>query len=179
MLTLLDSGFLALWLTGLMGVIIGLGFVWGSTDVSEQNDRKRHTDTPQAPPDGSNRSSPSIVPLLPLLLVLLLPPLILPPLFLFSLRKTVRPVLLATAITIPGSLFVCGWWALGASFETSGLDKVEQSDRWWGTTGLRLCAVLLWTVAALFGRLVWLRRRRLERTAAVVEVNSLPMRIAS
>jgi hypothetical protein len=30
-----DSGFLALWLTSLLGVIIGLGFVWGSTDVRD------------------------------------------------------------------------------------------------------------------------------------------------
>jgi hypothetical protein len=29
-----DSGFLALWLTTIMGVLIGLLFVWGSTDVS-------------------------------------------------------------------------------------------------------------------------------------------------
>jgi hypothetical protein len=29
-----DSGFLALWLTSIMGVLIGLLFVWGSTDVS-------------------------------------------------------------------------------------------------------------------------------------------------
>ena len=28
-----DSGYLALWLTSLIGVVIGLGFVWGSTDV--------------------------------------------------------------------------------------------------------------------------------------------------
>ena len=29
-----DSGFLALWLTSILGVLIGLLFVWGSTDVS-------------------------------------------------------------------------------------------------------------------------------------------------
>lgn len=29
-----DSGFLALWLASLIGIIIGLLFVWGSTDVS-------------------------------------------------------------------------------------------------------------------------------------------------
>lgn len=29
-----DSGFLALWLTSIMGVLLGLLFVWGSTDVS-------------------------------------------------------------------------------------------------------------------------------------------------
>ena len=125
----------------------------------------------QPPPDGANRSAPSIVPLLPLLLALLLPPLILPPIFLLLLRRTVRPVLLATAATIPFSLFLCGWWAIGASFETSGLDKVEQNERWWGTTGLRLCAVVLWSLAAWFGRLVWTRRKRLDRTAAVVEVS--------
>ena len=28
-----DSGFLALWLTSIMGVVFGLFFVWGSTDV--------------------------------------------------------------------------------------------------------------------------------------------------
>jgi hypothetical protein len=84
----------------------------------------------------------------------------------------VRPVLLATAISIPFSLFVCGWWALGASFETHGLDGVEQSERWWGTTGLRIGAVLLWALATWFGRLVWLRRKRLERTASVVELST-------
>lgn len=30
-----DSGFLALWLTSILGVLVGLLFVWGSTDVSE------------------------------------------------------------------------------------------------------------------------------------------------
>jgi tetraacyldisaccharide-1-P 4'-kinase len=50
---------------------------------------------------------------------------------------------------------------------------VESEDRWWGTTGLRICAVLLWVLAAWFGRLVWLRRKRLERTVAVVEVSVL------
>jgi hypothetical protein len=49
---------------------------------------------------------------------------------------------------------------------------VESEDRWWGTTGLRICAVLLWVLAAWFGRLVWLRRKRLERTVAVVEVSA-------
>lgn len=29
-----DSGFLALWLASLIGIIVGLLFVWGSTDVS-------------------------------------------------------------------------------------------------------------------------------------------------
>lgn len=78
---------------------------------------------------------------------------------------------MATAVSIPFSLFVCGWWALGASFETTGLDGVEQGDRWWGTTGLRVGALLLWTLAGWFGRLVWLRRKRLEKTASVVEVS--------
>nr|XP_031863504.1 uncharacterized protein CI109_000754 [Kwoniella shandongensis]KAA5530576.1 hypothetical protein CI109_000754 [Kwoniella shandongensis] len=152
-----DSGFLALWLTSLLGVVIGLCFVWGSTDP---------------PADAPSRSAPSIVPLLPLLLLLLIPPLILPPAFLLLLRKTVRPVLLATAVSIPFSLFLCGWWALGASFETSGLDGIDQSEKWWSTTGLRIGAVLLWLLAAFFGRLVWLRRKRLERTAAVVELST-------
>ena len=50
------------------------------------------------------------------------------------------------------------------------MDGIEVSERWWGTTGLRICAVVLWALAAWFGRLVWIRRRRLERTVAVVEV---------
>jgi hypothetical protein len=49
-------------------------------------------------------------------------------------------------------------------------------DRWWGTTGLRICAIVLWALAAWFGRLVWLRRKRLERTVAVVEVCLLSTR---
>ncbi|WVR03619.1 hypothetical protein IAU60_000611 [Kwoniella sp. DSM 27419] len=155
-----DSGFLALWLASLLGVLIGLCFVWGSTDP------------PPSSPDTPVRSAPSIVPLLPLLLLLSIPPLVLPPAFLLLLRKTVRPVLMATAISIPFSLFVCGWWALGASFDTSGLSQVGQGERWWGTTGLRLGAVMLWLLAAFFGRLVWLRRKRLERTVAVVELST-------
>ncbi|WWC66832.1 uncharacterized protein I206_100739 [Kwoniella pini CBS 10737] len=155
-----DSGFLALWLSSLIGIIIGLGFVWGSTDP------------PPTAPDTSPKSAPSIVPLLPLLLILLIPTLVLPPAFLLLLRKTVRPVLLATAISIPFSLFICGWWALGESFDTSGLSGVEQGERWWGTTGLRLGAVLLWLLAAWFGRLVWIRRKRLDRTASVVELST-------
>jgi hypothetical protein len=123
------------------------------------------------PPDGPSRPTPSLLPLLPLLLVLVIPALIVPPAFLFLLRRTVRPVLLATAVSIPFSLFVCGWWALGASFETTGLDGVEPDERWWSTTGLRLVALGMWLLAALFGRLVWVRRKRLERTVAVVEVS--------
>ncbi|WVQ62643.1 uncharacterized protein L199_000790 [Kwoniella botswanensis] len=155
-----DSGFLALWLTSLIGIIIGLGFVWGSTDP------------PPSAPGTPTRSAPSIVPLLPLLLILLIPTLVLPPAFLLLLRKTVRPVLLATAISIPFSLFLCGWWALGESFDTSGLTGIEQGERWWGTTGLRLGAVFLWLLAAWFGRLVWKRRKRLDRTASVVELST-------
>ena len=109
-----------------------------------------------------------MVPLLPLLFVLVLPALALPPLFLLLLRRTVRPVLLATAIAIPFSLFLCGWWAIAASFET-----LTAPDTWWGTTGLRLCALLLWITSACFARLVWVRRRRLEKTAAVVEVSDM------
>jgi hypothetical protein len=63
---------------------------------------------------------------------------------------------------------------LGASFETTGLDGVEPDERWWSTTGLRLVALGMWLLAALFGRLVWVRRKRLERTVAVVEVSHTP-----
>ncbi|KAL7418727.1 hypothetical protein Q5752_006410 [Cryptotrichosporon argae] len=152
-----DSGFLALWLTSLLGVIIGLCFVWGSTDP---------------PVDAPDRTAPSLLPLLPLLLILLIPTLALPPAFLYLLRRTVRPVLAVTAAAIPFSLFVCGWWALGASFETAGLDGVDSGERWWGTTGMRIGAGLLWALAAWFGRMMWLRRKRLERTAAVVELST-------
>ncbi|EIW67934.1 hypothetical protein TREMEDRAFT_40073 [Tremella mesenterica DSM 1558] len=48
----------------------------------------------------------------------------------------------------------------------------NRSDRWWGTTGLRIGALLLWLLAAMFGRMVWLRRKRLERAAAVVELST-------
>lgn len=34
-----DSGFLALWLASILGVVIALCFVWGSTEVSEQLDQ--------------------------------------------------------------------------------------------------------------------------------------------
>jgi hypothetical protein len=106
-----------------------------------------------------------------MLFVLLVPSLVLPPAFLLLLSKTVRPVLLATAVTIPFSLFVCGWWALGASFESTGLDEADQAGWWWSTTGTRLCAVCIWAIAGLFARMVWIRRKRLERTVAVVEVS--------
>lgn len=108
-----------------------------------------------------------MIPLLPLLIALLVPPLILPPAFLFFLRHTVRPVLMATSVAIPFSLFLCGWWAFGASFETV---SPNAQDPWWGTTGLRLCAGFLWLLSLGFGRLVWTRRKRMERTVAVVEV---------
>ena len=133
------------------------------------------TDSSQAPAEAPGRTTPSMIPLIPLLLVLLIPALALPPLFLFLLQKTVRAVLLATAISIPFSLLVCGFWAIGASFDTSGLDTVDSGDRWWGTTGLRICAFVLWGLAAWFGRLVWIRRKRLERTVAVVEVRHSPV----
>jgi hypothetical protein len=143
-----DSGFLALWLTSLLGILLSLLFVWGSTE------------------SGPPRPAPSILPLLPLLLALLIPALLLPPLFLVLLRQTVRPVLLVTAISIPFSLFICGWWALGSSFE-----RIQSDDRWWGTVGLRISAIGLWLLATAFGRLVWRRRTRLERTVAVVELS--------
>lgn len=105
-----------------------------------------------------------------MLIALLVPTFVLPPMFLFLLSKTVRPVLLGTAAAIPFSLFICGWWAFGASFE--GVDGVEHSERWWATTGMRLGAVVLWIVAAGFARMVWIRRRRLERTVSVVELST-------
>lgn len=125
-------------------------------------------DSIQPPKGAPTTGPPSVIPLLPLLIALIIPSLILPPFFLFLLSKTVRPVLMATAAAIPFSLFICGWWAIGASFESIG--DVDQQDRWWATTGMRLGAVLCWIMAALFARLVWLRRRKLERTVSVVEV---------
>ena len=79
-------------------------------------------------------------------------------------------MLLATAVAVPFSLFVCGWWAFGTSFES-----FEAPDRWWGTTGLRICALGLWIISACFARMVWVRRHRLEKTAAVVEVSTVTM----
>jgi hypothetical protein len=165
-----DSGFLALWLASIFAVIFGLLFVWGSTDVGPA----QRSDADVQPPIESptHRSAPSIVPLIPLLLVLLIPTIIIPPAFLLLLQKTVRPVLLATAVSIPFSLFMCGWWCLGASFETGGWDQIDQGERWWGTTGLRILAFVLWGLAAWFARLVWVRRKRLERTVAVVELST-------
>lgn len=128
------------------------------------------TDILQPPSESPNhRRAPSIIPLLPILLLLVIPTLILPPVFLFLLKKTVRPVLLATSISVPFALFVCGWWALGASFESVG--DADQTDRWWATRGLQLGAVVLWLLSAWFARLLWLRRRKLERTVTVVEVS--------
>ncbi|OCF44115.1 hypothetical protein I317_02069 [Kwoniella heveanensis CBS 569] len=172
-----DSGPLALWLTSLLGVLVGLCFVWGSTDVSSPLDPKRAmiltlTQPPPGAPEAAPRSAPSIVPLIPLLFLLLIPSLLLPPAFFMLLRKTVRPVLLATSVIVPFSLLACGWWALIASFDTSGLSDVEQGQRWWGTTGLRIGAVFLWLLAVFFARLVYLRRKKLERAAAVVELST-------
>ncbi|CAK9785569.1 hypothetical protein CC85DRAFT_284461 [Cutaneotrichosporon oleaginosum] len=149
-----DPAFLALWLTTLLGVLFSLLFVWGSSD----------------PPPGVPRRGPPVLSLLPMLMALLIPTFILPPVFLFLLHNTVRPVLVATAGAIPFSLFICGWWALGASFE--GVDDIERGERWWATTGMRLFAVALWIVAALFARLVWVRRRRLAQTVSVVELST-------
>lgn len=121
------------------------------------------------PPPGVPRKGPPVLSLLPLLMALLIPTFILPPAFLFLLHNTVRPVLIATAGAIPFSLFICGWWALGASFES--IEDVEKGERWWATTGMRLFAVVLWLLAAWFARLVWVRRRRLAQTVSVVEVS--------
>ncbi|WVF66040.1 hypothetical protein IAT40_000778 [Kwoniella sp. CBS 6097] len=155
-----DSGPLALWLTSLMGVLIGLCFVWGSTDP------------PPKSPEATPRSAPSIVPLIPFLFFLLIPSLLLPPAFFLLLRNTVRPVLMMTSVIIPCSLFLCGIWAASASFDTSGLSGVEQDQRWWGTTGLQIGAGILLLLSMFFARLVYLRRRKLERAAAVVELST-------
>ncbi|BEI89586.1 uncharacterized protein CcaverHIS019_0209480 [Cutaneotrichosporon cavernicola] len=149
-----DPVFLALWLTTLLSVLFALLFVWGSSD----------------PPPGVPRRGPPVLSLLPMLMALLIPTFILPPVFLFLLHNTVRPVLVATAGAVPFSLFICGWWALGASFES--IDDVEKGERWWATTGMRLFAVVLWIVAACFARLVWVRRRRLAQTVSVVELST-------
>jgi hypothetical protein len=72
---------------------------------------------------------------------------------------------------VPFSLFVCGWWAIGASFEK--VPDVDQGGRWWATTGMRISALIPWILAMWFSRLVWARRRKLERTVTVVEVSRL------
>lgn len=149
-----DPVFLALWLLTLLSVLFGLLFVWGSSD----------------PPPGVPRRGPPILSLLPMLMALLIPTFVLPPVFLFLLHNTVRPVLVGTAGAIPFSMFLCGWWALGASFES--IDDVEMGERWWATTGMRLLAVVLWVVAACFARLVWVRRQRLAQTVSVVELST-------
>lgn len=95
-----------------------------------------------------------------------------PPAFLYLLSKTVRPVLLSTAVVIPFSLFVCGWWAIGASFER--ISEPDTGGSWWATAGLRLGAVFTWLLAAWFARMLWLRRERLHRTVSVVEVRPVP-----
>jgi cytochrome bd-type quinol oxidase subunit 2 len=69
----------------------------------------------------------------------------------------------ATAVVIPFMLCVTSWWAFIASFE---------DDR--SSTGLRLFALVPFALAILFGRMVWKRRKRLERTVAVVEVGVEP-----
>ncbi|WVO16732.1 hypothetical protein L204_104415 [Cryptococcus depauperatus] len=150
-----DSGFLSLWLASLLGIFLGLFFVWGSTD-----------------PAPGSRPPPSILPLIPLLFVLLIPSLILPPALLFLLHKTVRPVLMTTAAAIPFSLFVCGWWTFGESFKNTSLDGVESEARWWSTTGLRIGAISLWVLAAIFARSIYFRRGKLDRTASVVELST-------
>ncbi|KAL1413259.1 hypothetical protein Q8F55_001014 [Vanrija albida] len=77
-----DSGFLALWLTSLLAIVIGLMFVWGSTDPPSESP--------------NHRRAPSVIPLLPILLLLVIPSLILPPVFLFLLKKTLSTHLLLT-----------------------------------------------------------------------------------
>lgn len=47
---------------------------------------------------------------------------------------------------------------------------MDQGEQWWGTTGVWILALILWTLAALFGRMVWTRRKRLERAVAVLEI---------
>lgn len=121
------------------------------------------------PPKSPKRPPPSLLPLVPLLLALLIPAVVMPPVFLYLLSKTVRPVLLTTAVVIPFSLFTCGWWAIGASFE--GFTEPDTGGSWWATIGLRLGAVFTWLLAAWFARMLWIRRKRLHRTVSVVEVS--------
>ena len=78
----------------------------------------------------------------------------------------------ATAVVIPFMLCVTSWWAFIASFEDDSDigGPADPGGRWWSSTGLRLFALVPFALAILFGRMVWKRRKRLERTVAVVEV---------
>lgn len=73
---------------------------------------------------------------------------------------------------IPFVLCVTSWWAFIASFEDDSNigGPADPGGRWWSSTGLRLFALVPFMLAILFGRMVWKRRKRLERTVAVVEV---------
>jgi len=161
-----DAGFLALWLTSVLGVLLGLCFVWGSTDPAPR--------PPSAPPSTPYRTPFStLLHTIPLLAVLTGIAMILPMGFLFLLKKAVRPVLMATAIAIPFSLFLCSWWGFVASFESNPLSDADSTaSGWWSTTALRLFSLVPLVLAGLFGRMVWLRRERLERTVGVVELSA-------
>ncbi|KAH8080812.1 plasma-membrane choline transporter-domain-containing protein [Filobasidium floriforme] len=80
----------------------------------------------------------------------------------------------ATAVVIPFMLCVTSWWAFIASFEDDSDigGPADPGGRWWSSTGLRLFALVPFALAILFGRMVWKRRKRLERTVAVVELSS-------
>lgn len=159
-----DSGFLALWLSSLLLILVALLFVWGSTDPAPRPD----PESPTAPTPFS-----TLLHTIPILFPLLLVSLAFPLAFLFLLKHTVRPVLTATAALVPTGLFICAWWAFIGSFGTigDGADDGRVEGTWWGTTGLRLFSLVLLAVATLFARMMWLRRKRLERTVAVVEVS--------
>lgn len=141
----------------------------------------------------------TLLHLIPLLAILVTVSAAAPLAFLFLLQRTVRHVLIvsfgnalhralsrliatfvelliqATALAIPFILTATSWWAFIASFEDDSSSpgtspSIDPSSNWWSTTGLRIFALLPLALAALFGRMVWKRRKRLERTVAVVEV---------
>lgn len=163
-----DAGFLALWLTSVLGIIIGLCFVWGATDPAPS--------PPSAPPTQPYRTPFStLLHTIPLLAVLTGIAVVLPIGFLFLLKKAVRPVITGTAIAVPFLLFLCSWWGFVASFETVPLpeDTINPAmSGWWSTTALRVFSLIPLLLAVLFGRMVWMRRERLDRTVGVVELSA-------
>ncbi|KAI5450338.1 hypothetical protein NCC49_003121 [Naganishia albida] len=168
-----DSPFLALWSASLMGILVGLCFVWGSTTASPIPPGADPEDALPSPGNAGEYRTPftTLLHTIPLLAGLLLVAVAAPFALLFLLRKTVRPVLIGTAVAVPFLLICTSWWAFIASFEiVPSRTGTDAEPNWWGTTGLRWCAGIPLVLAGLSTMMVWRRRRRLQTSVAVVEI---------
>ncbi|KAG8839821.1 hypothetical protein FRC18_003833 [Serendipita sp. 400] len=83
------------------------------------------------------------------------------------LRVSVKPVLMATSVAVPGVMIIAAAWAFAASFFWTG-----KEGGWAETIGLRLFALVPLVLAALSARALYHRRTRLYETISVVTLST-------